>query len=116
MSFNHAAFLLDENLSWRLIKKLQLNFGVVKHINEFSNQKVLSDLEIWKICLNKNFTIITIDEDFEDISVLRGFPPKVIIIRRQNLSSNQIAELLLTNTNSITEFLNENVNGILEIF
>jgi predicted nuclease of predicted toxin-antitoxin system len=35
-----------------------------------------------KICLNKNFTIVTLDEDFEDISVLRGFPPKVIIIRR----------------------------------
>ncbi len=116
MSFNHTAFLLDENLSWRLIKKLQLNFGDVKHVNEFSNQKVLSDVEIWTICFNQNFTILTLDDDFEDISVLRGFPPKVIIIRRQNLSSNQIAALLLTNTNSITEFLNENVNGILEIF
>ena len=59
MSFNHAAFLLDENLSWRLIKKLQLNFGNVKNVNEFSNQKVLNDVEIWKICLNKNFTIVT---------------------------------------------------------
>lgn len=46
MSFNHAAFLLDENLSWRLIKKLQLNFGNVKNVNEFSNQKVLNDVEI----------------------------------------------------------------------
>lgn len=115
MLFNHTAFLLDENLSWRLIKKLQPVFGEIKHVNEFSSQKVLSDTEIWKICLVNKFSIITLDEDFEDISVLRGFPPKVIIVRRQNLSSNQIAELLLSKVNSIIEFLSENTNGILEI-
>jgi predicted nuclease of predicted toxin-antitoxin system len=43
------------------------------------------DDEIWKRARNDGYTIVTKDSDFADLSVLQGFPPKVIWLRLEQL-------------------------------
>lgn len=76
-------FLLDENLSWRLKKVLGEELGDVLHITDLVPIPN-NDLEIWWLALKENRVIITNDEDFQAISVLKGQPPKVILLRTGN--------------------------------
>lgn len=48
------------------------------------------DLTVWEYARQGGFTVVTRDADFNELSILRGFPPKVIWIRRGNCSTSQI--------------------------
>jgi predicted nuclease of predicted toxin-antitoxin system len=45
------------------------------------------DHEVWNYAQTNGFTIVTRDSDYNELLVLRGFPPKVIWIRRGNCST-----------------------------
>jgi predicted nuclease of predicted toxin-antitoxin system len=55
------------------------------------------DSDIWEYARLNQFSIVTFDSDFYDISVINGHPPKIIWIRSGNLTTNQIAKLLIQN-------------------
>ncbi|WP_350074650.1 DUF5615 family PIN-like protein [Imperialibacter sp.] len=59
----------------------------------------------WAYSEEHGFTIVTFDADFYDISVINSHLPKVIWIRTGNLSTNQIAQLLINNYSAIEIFL-----------
>ncbi len=86
--------LIDENLSYRLVRQLQTQFPGTEHVFRLGllNQR---DTTIWEYGRRNDFVILTQDEDFLDLSSLRGAPPKVILLRTGNLPSKQIYELLL---------------------
>jgi predicted nuclease of predicted toxin-antitoxin system len=48
--------------------------------------------------------LVTKDEDFHRLSVLRGFPPKVLWIRLGNCSTADIAHLLRARFEQIVAF------------
>lgn len=76
------------------------------------------DLEIWEYARTHAFCIVSFDADFLDLSVLKGFPPKLILVRTGNRRTEQIARLLLKNVDVITEFLTGDAGesaGCLEI-
>ncbi|WP_205012967.1 DUF5615 family PIN-like protein [Hymenobacter nivis] len=52
------------------------------------------DISIWEAACQQGFVILTQDEDFLDLSLVRGAPPKVILLRMGNLPSRQVVELL----------------------
>ncbi len=54
----------------------------------------VNDVEIWNFAKIENFVIVTFDSDFYDISLINGCPPKIIWIRKGNLTTNQIIALL----------------------
>ena len=56
-----------------------------------------SDAELWERAKEDGYTLVTKDSDYSDMSVLRGFPPKVIWIRLGNCTTGQIEELLRRN-------------------
>jgi predicted nuclease of predicted toxin-antitoxin system len=62
-----------------------------------------------------NYCIVTFDNDFIDISVLKGFPPKIIWLRTGNTSTNFIAEKIIENKNLIHDFIQNSEHGYLEI-
>lgn len=73
------------------------------------------DTEIWQYAKQNDFLIVTFDADFYEISLTQGFSPKIIWLRTGNLTTIQIANLILSHKNVILEFsLNEN-NTCLEI-
>ncbi len=52
------------------------------------------DEEVWDYAKRFEYIICTKDSDFHESSLLLGFPPKVIWIRRGNCSTKEIEEIL----------------------
>jgi predicted nuclease of predicted toxin-antitoxin system len=109
--------LFDENISWRIVKK-------ITHLYPDSESSVRlhlighEDDIVWKKAKRESYTIVTFDDDYLNLSQLNGFPPKVIFIRPGNLSTQQIADLLIRNHSVIQIFLTdpEEERGCLELF
>jgi predicted nuclease of predicted toxin-antitoxin system len=103
----------DENISWRL-KKLLPHWQILPS-NEIKSGERLTDIAIWQFAKSHNFTILTFDEDFSEIQNLNSYPPKIIWLRTGNLSTNEIAVLLINLESEINIFLTNNELGIYEI-
>jgi predicted nuclease of predicted toxin-antitoxin system len=96
--------LFDQNISFRIIKKTHSFFTDCKHVSGcgLSDHE---DAEIWQYAKNNNYAIVTFDSDFYDISIINGIPPKIIWIRSGNLTTNEIAQLMINNKEAIHSFL-----------
>ena len=73
------------------------------------------DHEIWTFAKVNEFTIVTKDSDFNDLSIIRGHPPKVIWLRVGNCNVSEIEEKIRENLITINEFSNDPDLEILEI-
>jgi predicted nuclease of predicted toxin-antitoxin system len=73
--------LLDENLSWRIIKKLSPFFEEIIHSFDIKILQPADDISIWNYAKKNGFTIISKDDDFEKIVLLRRAPPKLIYLK-----------------------------------
>jgi Uncharacterized protein conserved in bacteria len=107
--------LLDANLSWRLVNLLKPTFGEVWHVDETALKSPAKDYEIWEFARLHDAVIVTNDEDFYKLSVFKGFPPKVVILRTSNQSNNYIAQVLIKHVDDIVRFHGKDDYGILEI-
>lgn len=93
--------LLDANLSWRLTKKLELHFSECIHVDEIGFKAPAKENEIWKFATNHDAVIVTNGDDFLNLAKVKGFPPKVIILRTGNQSNDFIEHLLIKKTWSL---------------
>ena len=55
------------------------------------------------------------DSDFDDLNTLRGYPPKIIMVRTGNISNAELAKLLILRKDRIEDFVNNTNIGRLEI-
>jgi predicted nuclease of predicted toxin-antitoxin system len=55
------------------------------------------------------------DSDYNDLSLMLGFPPKVIWIRRGNCSTMAIAQILRASTLDIQQFHQNSDLGVLTL-
>ena len=108
--------LLDENISWRLIKKLSLNFADIIHVNSLNIDQPASDIFIWNYAKTNGYTIVTKDDDFEKIVLLKKSSPKLIYLKTFNLNTNEIADLIIQNKDNIVTFIKSVDNDIFEIY
>jgi predicted nuclease of predicted toxin-antitoxin system len=106
--------LLDANLSWRLTTVLSKHFGECIHVNKTELPKPAKDTEIWNYAAVNEFTIVTQDSDFLNLLEVKGFPPKVILLRVGNISRKTAGEILLQAKSSIIDLENSDC-GLLEI-
>ncbi len=112
------ALLFDENLSYRIVKRILYLFPgseAAKRLKLVEKEDPL----IWETAKAKGFTIITYDDDYEILNQLRGWPPKVILIRSGNLDNNQVVAMLGSNFNAICDFLLDrefDARGVLELY
>jgi len=106
--------LLDANLSWRLIPVLYQHFGECAHVNKIDLPKPASDTEIWNYAAVNDYVIVTQDSDFLNFLEIKGFPPKVILIRVGNMDRKTAENILIQAKSSIFELENSNC-GLLEI-
>ncbi len=96
--------ILDENISHRLIKKLQSHFSEIISVNQIYPLGI-PDRYIWKYAKDNNFSILTFDNDFQDLASLEGPPPKIILLRPGNLKTNEIANLIKSKMAQIINFI-----------
>ena len=74
-----------------------------------------SDLQVWQFAKRYQYTIVTKDSDFNDLSIIKGIPPKIIWIRTGNCKITQIEQLLSNNEELIKNFIDNETEAILEI-
>ncbi len=96
--------LFDQNISHRIIQKIQEAFPEAKQIRELGLEN-LSDIEIWDYAKLNGFTIVTYDADFFELSNLFGIPPKIIWLRIGNKKTSEIAGLIIKRREIILDFL-----------
>jgi predicted nuclease of predicted toxin-antitoxin system len=106
--------LLDENLSPRLAAALSETFPGSVHVRDLQ-LKGQSDEQIWAVAAERGYTIISKDDDFRGMSLLRGAPPKVIWLVVGNTSTAELLNILLTHTTAIETFITEPVTSLLTI-
>jgi len=106
--------LLDQNLSYKIIKHIEHLFPNSSHVRLLSLE-TSEDLEVWQYAKEHEYHIVTQDTDFNDINALKGFPPKIIRINTGNTSTKIIIKLLQNKNDLINEFLDNEQNGYLEI-
>ena len=63
-----------------------------------------SDEAVWAAAAERTCVLVTKDEDFHRLSVLRGAPPKVIWIRLGNVPTEEVARLLRERREDILRF------------
>lgn len=106
--------IIDNNISFK-IKYLFIDKEIdCVHVEECKLQNA-TDLEIWNYAKNKRYIILSKDNDFWDIYLENGFPPKVILLKCGNKSTSQIKEILIKGWSRMIAFINSNNIGVIEI-
>jgi predicted nuclease of predicted toxin-antitoxin system len=109
--------LLDANVSWKLIPVLKEHFGECIHVDDIPELEFpAKDMKIWQYAKDNGYTVITRDNDFNDLIAIKGFPPKIIWLRTGNCSRKATADLLIRSRQAILELLKSEEYGLLEIF
>lgn len=106
--------LLDENISLRIEKYLNIDLDKIIHVANISNSR-LNDYEIWNYAKLNDCIILTHDSDFVDLVTLRGFHPKIIWLRTGDIGKLDLATIINENMYKITSFYDDKELGILEI-
>lgn len=107
--------LLDENISFRVLRSIESIFPGSIHVSA-NGSKPREDQEIFEYARLNGFTILTFDEDYYDIQLLRGHPPKIVWLRFGNSNNLGIVNKLIINQSRIISFLSDLELGILEIY
>ena len=95
--------LLDANLSWRLCKLLEPEFGKVYHVDKCGLNIPATDIEIWEWASKRNAIIVTNDEDYYYLLEDKGTPPKVVLLKMGNQSTKNLAKTLIHHKPQIEE-------------
>lgn len=107
--------LFDENISYRIVKKLKSSFPDCIHASQTQLKYASPDRSIWEYAKVNGYTIVTFDEDFKDLADLYSFPPKVILLRTGNCSTAFVASLITSRIDEIKQFHSSKTYGLLEM-
>jgi predicted nuclease of predicted toxin-antitoxin system len=106
--------LFDNNLSSRLPRLLDDLFPNAVHVEMVGLERA-SDDDVWWYARDNDCIVVTKDSDFRDFSVLRGFPPRVVLLRIGNCSTAEIESLLRRSHATILAFVSEATTGLLTL-
>jgi predicted nuclease of predicted toxin-antitoxin system len=106
--------LLDENLSHRLVARLAGRFPGTVHVHEVG-LRGRTDIELWDYAAQHGFVLVSKDDDFRQLSFLRGPPPKVIWLVVGNAGTGAIGELLLDSHTLIVAFVERAEDALLTL-
>lgn len=107
--------LLDQNISRKLTNELEDLYPGSNHVFLLGLHKA-TDKEIWNYAQDNFFTIVTQDSDFNERSLIFGFPPKVIWLRIGNTSTENIKYLLKKYRQDILLFEKDKSLSCLQIY
>ena len=85
--------LLDENLSFRLVRLLDDVYPGSAHVRQVDLLGA-EDVRIWRYAADHGFLLVSKDTDFYDRSLIFGAPPKVVWLRIGNSTVAATASLL----------------------
>lgn len=104
--------LFDQNLSPRLVARLIDLFPGSSHVQTEGLDRA-SDAEVWEHARANGFAIVTKDDDFNEMSVVRGSPPKVVCLRTGNCSTTRVESVLREHAAGLAAFAEDPEIGTL---
>jgi predicted nuclease of predicted toxin-antitoxin system len=107
--------LFDQNVSPALADRLAELFPGSSHVF-FLNLHEADDAVLWQYAREHGFIVVSKDADFSELSMLRGFPPKLLWLRLGNCLTSEIEALLRSNYVSISRLNDDPEAGILSLF
>ncbi len=81
--------LFDQNLSPKLVNRLADLFPGSSHV-QWVGLDCADDDQVWEHARLNGFAIVSKDADYNNLSVLRGQPPKVIWLQLGNCTTAQL--------------------------
>jgi predicted nuclease of predicted toxin-antitoxin system len=106
--------LFDQNLSPRLVSRLADLYPDSNHVYPLGLDRI-PDQEVHEYARREGFLLVTKDADFSELSLLQGFPPKVIWIRRGNCSTTTIEQILRRHYDDIKALDADPILGVLTL-
>ena len=67
-----------------------------------------ADMGIWEYAKSNDYTIVTFDSDYYDLSIIKGCPPKIIWLRIGINTTKEIARILEEDIDLIRLFITDN--------
>jgi predicted nuclease of predicted toxin-antitoxin system len=95
--------LFDENLAPRLIDLVADLFPGSSHVSLVELGST-PDAAIWEYAKANEFAFATKDKDFANLSIVRGAPPKVVLVQTGNSSTALIESVIRSNAIRLSEF------------
>lgn len=106
--------LFDEQLSEELVALLHDLFPGSLHIR-LLGAGGSADSTVWRLALEHECLLVTKDEDFHRLSVIRGAPPKVLWLRLGNCATLDVARLLRKHADDLRQFAEQAEATFLEL-
>ncbi len=106
--------LFDEQLPEALVVALSDVFPHSLHIRLLGKGGT-SDSGVWELAREYGCLLVTKDEDFHRLSVLRGAPPKVVWLRVGNCATRDLAALLRQHAPDLAAFDAQFETTVLEL-
>jgi predicted nuclease of predicted toxin-antitoxin system len=95
--------LFDENLSRKLVAKLDELYPESVHVSE-AGLLESPDRAIWEFAKAGDFVIVSTDSDFYELAMTIGPPPKVVWLRRWTHPTKDAEHVLRREAIRITDF------------
>lgn len=108
--------LLDANISWQLIIKLTAYVDECLHVDAIGLPLAPADIAICKYAVVQDCIIVTNDEDFINFLHVKGFPPKVVLLRTVSQNTTYLADILIKHIAAIELLYRSEEYGLLEIY
>jgi predicted nuclease of predicted toxin-antitoxin system len=106
--------LFDQNLSPKLVNRLADLYPNSSHVQSLGLD-CANDDQVWVCARQNGFAIVSKDEDYNNLSVLRGSPPKVIWLQLGNCTTAQVEAAFRTRFAEIEAFENNPSAGTLAL-
>jgi predicted nuclease of predicted toxin-antitoxin system len=104
--------LFDEHISFRTVRALHDLFPDARHL-KFFNLEEATDLEIWAFAKKNGYSIVTKDDDFRELSMAFGHPPKVIWINAGNIKKSGLENFLRDKAAVVCNFVEADEGSLL---
>lgn len=86
-------FIIDTQLPPRLATHLKEKGYDSIHTTHFEEGHLLGDQKIILLAQEEDRTVITKDSDFSDYFMLKGAPPKLLLVEFGNISNSELIRL-----------------------
>lgn len=109
------SILIDQNISKKVLPSVVSLYPHSNHVVLCGLENTL-DVSIFQYAKEEGFAaILTNDHNFLTISLRFSPPPKILLLRKGNLSNTQVTSLLIAFEDTIKMFLQEPTLSVLEI-
>lgn len=85
--------LFDENLSFRLVELLGADYPGSTHV-DLIGMRGASDEAVWQFAGAEDLVLVSKDDDFRHLSLVRGAPPKVVWLNVGNCDTRTVMRIL----------------------